>query len=407
MFDNLLYQKTSELLIQDINNSRVPGAILLSGPESSGKLTCALETARILSCSGTKKYPKGHWLCDCPSCKKNKALVNTNIILAGPRDCQLEISAAKRTFLQAAANNENYLRATHYLFVRAVRKLTMRFSQVLWEGNDKLNKLSVLTQAVEEQLEKIDFDRELPDFDTLVKICDDITKNTLRLEEDFMYDSIPVDQIRRASSWARLKSHEGKKVFIIENADRMLENVRNALLKILEEPPEDTVFILTTSRRGAVMPTILSRVRTYDFYQRTFDQESEVIERVFHDKFRNGNKNLGDYLQVFLPVTPSEIFNYSKRFYDGIQNNQIFQLDTIVKGCASFKPKILLKLFLRGLYDCQKTDENSLKNTELSFRNVEAVRECFNNVTIYNQSPLAALEKLYRDMASNRNMFLR
>ena len=53
-----------------------------------------------------------------------------------------------------------------------------------------------------------------------------------------------------------MKSVEGKKTIIIENADRMLESVRNALLKILEEPPVDTIFILTTSQRNLVMPTI-------------------------------------------------------------------------------------------------------------------------------------------------------
>ena len=56
MFDNLLYQNASSLLRGDIINNRLPGAILLSGPASSGKLTCALEIARILSCTGQNKY---------------------------------------------------------------------------------------------------------------------------------------------------------------------------------------------------------------------------------------------------------------------------------------------------------------------------------------------------------------
>ena len=134
MFDNLLYQNASSLLKDDILNNRLPGAILLSGPVASGKLTCALEIARILSCSGENEYnQRGHWLCNCPSCKKNKELSNTNVLLAGPRDCSLEILAAKKAFLQAAFDNSSYLVAVRYLFIRSVRKLTMRFSQVLWE----------------------------------------------------------------------------------------------------------------------------------------------------------------------------------------------------------------------------------------------------------------------------------
>ncbi len=404
MFDNLLYQKTSQMLQEDIKGNKLPPAVLLSGPESSGKLTCALEIARILSCTGNSSYERGHWLCDCAGCRRNKELMNMNVLLAGPRDCSLEISAAKSTFLRASFNNDRFLNATRYLFIRAVRKLTMRFNQILWEGDTKLNKIAAFTDAIEEQLEQLSFDKELPDHKVVEEICNNIVKNTAKLEESFMYDSIPIEQIRRCSAWARFKSNEGKKVIIIENAERMQENVRNALLKILEEPPADCVFILTTTRRGAVMPTILSRVRTYDFAQRSLQQETEVIERVFHDKFRPGNKNISDYMLMFLPVTPDEIFRYSRRFYDGILQGQIFQIDTIVKGCASFEPRQILKLFLKGLLDLQKLDE-SQQSVELASVNTKAIYECWNNVTVYNQSPLASLEKLFRDMASNKMQF--
>lgn len=406
MFDNLLYQKVSSMLQDDIANNKLPPAILLSGPEASGKLTCALEIARILSCTGNSGYEKGHWLCDCSGCRKNKELMNMNVILVGPRDCSLEIAAARSTFLHASFNNDRFLTATRYLFIRAVRKLTGRFNQILWDGDTKLNKIAAFTDAIEEQLEQIDFSKELPDHKIVEEVCNNIIKNTTKLEEAFMYDSIPIEQIRRCSAWARFSSSEGKKVVIIENAERMQENVRNALLKILEEPPRDCVFILTTTRRGAVMPTILSRVRTYDFAQRTFEQESEVIERVFHDKFRSGNNNISDYMLGFLPVTPDEIFKYSRRFYDGILQGQIFQMETIVKGCASFEPRQILKLFLKGLLDLSKADE-SLQKTELAFVNSKAIYECWNNVTVYNQSPLASLEKLYRDMASNKMQFIK
>ena len=53
----------------------------------------------------------------------------------------------------------------------------------------------------------------------------------------------------------------------------MSESVRNALLKILEEPPSDCNFILLTSKRNAILPTILSRVRTYEFKNRSLNLE--------------------------------------------------------------------------------------------------------------------------------------
>jgi len=57
----------------------------------------------------------------------------------------------------------------------------------------------------------------------------------------------------------------GRKVFIIGDAERLVpqpgaEAAANALLKALEEPPQDTVFVLTTAQPDALLTTILSRV---------------------------------------------------------------------------------------------------------------------------------------------------
>jgi DNA polymerase-3 subunit gamma/tau len=50
MFENLVNQEAGKQIISDIKHNRLPGAVLYAGPEASGKLTAALETARILSC---------------------------------------------------------------------------------------------------------------------------------------------------------------------------------------------------------------------------------------------------------------------------------------------------------------------------------------------------------------------
>ena len=403
MFDNLLYQNASSLLKDDILNNRLPGAILLSGPQASGKLTCALEIARILSCSGENQYnQRGHWLCECPSCKKNKELSNTNVLLAGPRDCSLEILAAKKAFLQASFDNSRYLTAVRYLFIRSVRKLTMRFSQVLWEGDDKLSKLSPIMAAIDEDMEKLNPEKPLPDSEKLEKICDSIVKNCDKLESGFMYDSLPINQIRRASVWAHMKSVSGKKVFIIENAECMLESVRNALLKILEEPPEDMVFILTTSNRGAVMPTILSRVRTYNFTERSAVQQKEVVQRVFHARGDEESLLINDYLQLFLPVKPVEIKKAASAYFSHIMSGQIPLSDSVIKECSGFEPRFLLKIFLVGIMEEAKGGELTPQRAEICAKITGFCRECYNSVTVYNISPAAVIEKLSRDLAGLR-----
>ena len=50
MFDNLLFQPASVQLAEDLKRGVLPNALLFSGNSASGKLTCALELARVLSC---------------------------------------------------------------------------------------------------------------------------------------------------------------------------------------------------------------------------------------------------------------------------------------------------------------------------------------------------------------------
>jgi len=78
--------------------------------------------------------------------------------------------------------------------------------------------------------------------------------------------SIPIERLRELKRQAQMRPVEGRrKVFVLRDADRMLELQQNALLKVLEEPPADTHFILTTARPQALLPTIVSRCLRVSF----------------------------------------------------------------------------------------------------------------------------------------------
>ena len=192
MFENVLFQSASDLLSHDISTGSLPGSVLFAGPYASGKLSCALELARVLSC-----LKKGDWQCDCPNCLQHKALVSPNALLVGPGNRTLEIRAAKDTLLHQNVINSSHLDSARYLYLRAVRKLTVRFSPVLWEGDDKLTKFSPVLQAINEELEKINPGRIIPEPDELQKILDAVEKQCEKLENTFLYDSLPVQQIAR------------------------------------------------------------------------------------------------------------------------------------------------------------------------------------------------------------------
>ena len=74
---------------------------------------------------------------------------------------------------------------------------------------------------------------------------------------------IPVDQIRESviPEAARSPFEGHKKVFIIEEAERMNDAAQNSLLKTLEEPQPDTMFVLVSDREDEVLETIRSRCR--------------------------------------------------------------------------------------------------------------------------------------------------
>ena len=399
MFDNVLHQSASDLLSEELNKKTLPPSILFAGPSGSGKLTAALELARILDCTGENR---GAWNCTCSSCKKHKAMVSQSLLLCGPSSRTLEISAAKATLLSQNANETKHVEASRFLYLRAVRKLTLRFSPVLWEGEDKLSKFSPILQSIDENLELLDPSRSLPPAEDLGKILDEIENLTSKLESSFLYQSLPVSQIRNISSWAHLKSTSGKKVVIIENADKMADSPRNALLKILEEPPTDVLFVLTTEQRGAMLPTILSRVRTYTFFNRTKEEQQEVIDRVFHFSSVHRGKalpeSINDFLQIYLPVNPSTIKANANSFLKTVAQGHIPDIPAIVSSCGNFEIKALFKLFIEDLILFQSPLAKSARGSAASVQLLDSFRKIYSDVTLYRQKPAAALEELTREM---------
>lgn len=73
---------------------------------------------------------------------------------------------------------------------------------------------------------------------------------------------ITVDEARKLKNFFALSAAEGgRRVVIVDAADEMNPNAANALLKLLEEPPEDAVILLVSHQPSRLLPTIRSRCR--------------------------------------------------------------------------------------------------------------------------------------------------
>lgn len=79
-------------------------------------------------------------------------------------------------------------------------------------------------------------------------------------------DNLLVEDVRAVREEASRTHHEARTaVFILDEADRMTEAAANALLKVLEEPPPEVVFVLVVRSAEALVGTVPSRARTLPF----------------------------------------------------------------------------------------------------------------------------------------------
>jgi hypothetical protein len=101
--------------------------------------------------------------------------------------------------------------------------------------------------------------------------------------------TISVEQIRTLRQFVRLKTigeRTIRRLAIIEQADAMTFEAQNALLKLLEEPPADTLFVLTASRPSALLPTVLSRVQQIVLHAPIEDDLKKLHTAVGDDDWR-------------------------------------------------------------------------------------------------------------------------
>lgn len=95
---------------------------------------------------------------------------------------------------------------------------------------------------------------------------------------DSVKERIKIAQIREIYDQIKAKPHEAKfRMVLIQGADTMNQEASNALLKILEEPPERTFFVLTAEGTDTLLPTILSRCRQVKFLPMAQSRMEQIL----------------------------------------------------------------------------------------------------------------------------------
>lgn len=93
--------------------------------------------------------------------------------------------------------------------------------------------------------------------------------------------TIKIEEIREIIARLNMSGGSPYKILLMQNIERMPVEAANAMLKTLEDPPDGVLFLLTTDRLKEILPTIISRVRVYNF-QRVPEQKIVALLQKLH-----------------------------------------------------------------------------------------------------------------------------
>ena len=196
------HHRLRDRLAAAVARSTLPGSLLLHGPSGIGKQRVALWLAQLLLCQRARTSTSGDASApcgQCQACRYSLELIHPDLkwVFPQPRDADADVSDVWRSYADAVAK-----RVDEHLLYPAPSGAEAIYRVVV----QALVQAAALTPALGR-----------------------------------------------------------RKVLVVGEADRMVsqtgaEEAANAFLKLLEEPPEDTTIILTSSAPGALLPTVRSRL---------------------------------------------------------------------------------------------------------------------------------------------------
>jgi DNA polymerase-3 subunit delta' len=213
------HQSFKDQLVRAVDNGKVAHAQLFNGPKGSANLALALALASYLNCENRSEDSCGN----CSSCHKMKKLIHPDLHFSFP----------------VAANHK---------WSKTEDVVSQNF---LPEWRDSLSKNIHLT--LEEWMEAIGAENK--------------------------QGNISKEESRQIISKLSLKAFEGKfKILIIWLPEFLHPFAANAILKILEEPPTSTIFLLVSNDSEKLISTILSRVQYHTIPKYSDSETTQFLE---------------------------------------------------------------------------------------------------------------------------------
>ena len=202
-FSNIIGQEgVKAQLRRCVDENRLAHALLITGPKGNGKLPIAVALAHYLLC---QQRHNGDACNSCPTCVKMNKLIHSDVHFVFP-------VVKKKSSSDNAPISDDYIAEWRELFQK-----NPYFSYSDW----------LTTMGVENQ-------------------------------QPMIYERESSEILHKLSMQSR---EGGWKIVIIWLPEKMKEACSNKLLKIIEEPPTDTLFLLVSEEPDTIIPTILSRTQ--------------------------------------------------------------------------------------------------------------------------------------------------
>ncbi len=284
-------KKVKRRLLQTVRDQRISHAQLFLGPEGSGKLALAIAYAQFINCRNRpevtdQNLDSADSCGTCPSCVKYKNLSHPDL---------------------------------HFIFPVATTK----------EVKKKPMSRNFLPQFREAMLEN----------EYMLTLNDWYDKIGIEKKQGII-NAEDCSEILRTLSY---KSYESEyKVMIIWMAERLYHAAAPKLLKILEEPPDKTLFILVSERQEQIINTILSRTQIVPVPR----LEKESLKDALISKHQLDEKKAGEisahadgnYLRarklLLDQQDQQEMFEYFVKWMRLCYSNKIYELNEFISGIS-------------------------------------------------------------------------
>lgn len=346
---------------------------LFTGPAYSLRMSAALECVRVLDC-----HEEGNGHCTCPACRSARYLTMENLLIVSRRDHRSLIESNLSAY-QALGTEATKSRA-----IRSLRTLLLSYHPQL----NTLPEATALAELVGQFIQSREEEKR-------EKWVDDLKRQTKRLLTAAKKSStITIAQVRSIADWvSRSAIGSQKRFIIIEALEETNLSARNALLKLLEEPPEDVHFFLISEHPSRIMQTILSRARMTRFSPLTDEALKRYLEPYYPKKEYAGLEHFfleNGGLDLAMLASAAERLYASIITHRPLSSVELAKLLDTIAAMDGYEQ--LLRLLLARFEEVQRSGAVSAERTA---RCVRAINESYHQGELYNQEVKMMGQGLY------------